>query len=88
MEKVPKHEKLFVLTDANARTGRREKGEVGSKDIEILGVYGRDALYNRELLLSFVNNHDLALVNTFLSTPKGGVLHAFNGQDKTVSTIS
>ena len=26
VEKVPKHEQLFVLMDANARTGRREKG--------------------------------------------------------------
>ena len=29
---VPRHEQLFVLMDANARTGRREKGGVGSKD--------------------------------------------------------
>ena len=37
---------------------------------------------NGELLLSFANNHDLALVNTFFSTPKGGVSHTFNGQGK------
>ena len=29
---VPRHERLFVLMDANARTRRREKGGVGSKD--------------------------------------------------------
>ena len=69
--------------DANARTGRREKGQVGSKDSKILGAYGRDTLNdNRELLLSFTNNHDLALVNTFFSTPKGGVSHTFNGRGK------
>ena len=74
VEEVPRQEQLFVLMDANARTGRREKGQVGSKDRKILGAYGRDTLNdNGELLLSFANNHNLALVNTFLSTPKGGV---------------
>ena len=69
--------------DANARTGRREKGQVGSKDSKIPGAYGRDTFNdNGELLLSFANNHDLALVNTFLSTPKGGVSHTFNGRGK------
>ena len=83
VEEVPKHEQLFVLMDANARTGRREKGQVGSKDSKILGAYGRDTLNdNEELLLSFANNHDLALVNTLFSTPKGGVSHTFNGQGK------
>ena len=83
MEEVPKHEQLFVLMDANARTGRREKGQVGSKDSKILGTYGRDTLNdNGELLLSFANNHDLALVNTFFSTPKGGVSHTLNGRGK------
>ena len=68
---VPRHEQLFVLMDANARTGRREKGGVGSKDNKSLGAYGRDTLNdNGELLLSFANNHDLAIVNTFFSTPK------------------
>ena len=80
---VPRHEQLFVLMDANARTGRREKGGVGSKDSKILGAYGRDTLNdNGELLLSFANNHDLAIVNTFFSTPKGGVSHTFNGRGK------
>ena len=32
VEELPRHEKLFVLMDANARTRRREKGQVGSKD--------------------------------------------------------
>ena len=83
VEEVPKHEQLFVLMDANARTGRREKRQVGSKDSKILGAYGRDTLNdNGELLLSFANNHDLALVNTFFSTPKGGVSHTFNGRGK------
>ena len=61
--------------DANARTGRREKGGVGSKDKQIFGAYGRDILDNNgELLLSFAKNHSLMLLNTFFSTPMGGVL--------------
>ena len=76
VEEVPGHEQLFVLMDANARTGRREKGHVGSKDCKIIGAYGRDTLTdNGELLLSFANNHDLALVNTLFSTPRGRVSH-------------
>ena len=67
--------------DANARTWRREKGGVGSKDNKNLGAYGRDTLNdNGELLLCFANNHDLASVNTFFSTPKSGVSHTFNGR--------
>ena len=81
---VPRHEQLFVVMDANARTGRREKGGIGSKDNKILGAYGRDILNDNGelLLLSFANNHDLAIVNTFFSTPKGGVSHTFNGRGK------
>ena len=83
MKDEPRHEQLFVFMDANARTGRREKGGIGSKDSKILGAYGRDTLNdNGELLLSFANNHDLAIVNTFFSTPKGGVSHTFNGRGK------
>ena len=83
-EEVPKHEQLAVLMDTNARMGRREKGQVGNKDNNIFGDhYGRDTLYvNGELLLSFANNHDLALGNTFFSTPKDGVSHTYNGRGK------
>ena len=80
---MPKHEQLFVSMDANARTGRREKGQVGSKDSKILGTYGRNNLNdNGELLLPFAKNLDLAVVNTFCGTPKGGVSHTFNGRGK------
>ena len=48
VEEVPKHEQLFVLMDANARTGRRKKGQVGSKDSKSLGAYGRDTLTTTE----------------------------------------
>ena len=83
VKNVPRHEQLFELMDANACTGRKEKGGVGSKDNKNIGGYGRDTLNdNGELLLSFAHNHDLAIVNTFFSAPKGGVSHAFNGRDK------
>ena len=56
---------------------------MGSTYSKIFGVYGRDTLNdNGELVLSFANNHDLALVNTFFSTSKGGVSHTFNGRGK------
>ena len=74
--------------DDNARTGRKEKGRVGSKDNKILGTYGRDTLnVNGELLLSFANNHDLAIVNTLFSTPKRGVSHTFNGRGKKICRL-
>ena len=83
VEEVPKHKQLFVLMDANARTEKREKRGIGIKDNQIIGAYSRDTLEdNGELLLFFANNHDLAIGNTFFSTPKGGVLHTFNGRGK------
>ena len=90
MEEASRHEQLLVLMDTNARTGRREKGQVGSKGSKHIGAYSRDILNdNGELLLSFANNHDLGLVNTFFSTPKGGVSHTFNERGKkNVSTLS
>ena len=83
MKEVTKHKQLFVLMEYNVRTGRREKGQVGSKDRKSFVAYCRDTLNdNGELLLSFANNHDLALVKTCFSTPEGGVSHTFNGRGK------
>ena len=36
------------MMDANARTGKIGERGVGSKDNEVLGVYGRDALGDNE----------------------------------------
>ena len=84
-----RYEQSLMLMDANARTGRGEKGQVRSKDSKILGAYGRDTLNdNGELLLSFANSHDLAVANTFFSTFKGGVSYTFNGRGKNVPTKS
>ena len=83
VKEVPRHEQLFVLMDANARTGKREKGGLGSKDNKTLRACGRDTVDdNGELLLSLANNHNLAIMNTFFSLPKGGVTHTFNGWGK------
>ena len=74
VEEIPKHKQLIVLVDAIVRTGKMEKRVRRSKDIKIIGAYGRDNPNdNGELLLPFANNHSLALVNTFFSKLKGGV---------------
>ena len=66
--------------DANARTGKRGEGGVGSKDNDVLGDYGRDKLNdNGERLSNFAANHGLTLVNTFFSTLMSGTSRAFDG---------
>ena len=83
VKKVPRREQLFVLMDANARTGSRENGGVRSRNNKIIGAHGRDTPNNNgDLLLSFANNHGLAIPNTLFSTPKGGISHTFNGRGK------
>ena len=80
VKEVPEHEQLFVLMDANARTGRREGGKLGSEECKVLGAYGRNNLNdNGERLLSFSANRELALLNTFFSTAKNAISHTFNG---------
>ena len=74
---LPAREYVFVLTDANARTGKRGEGggKTGSK---VLGAYGRDKLNeNGKLLLGFAEDNKLALQNTFFCTPKSGVSFTF-----------
>ena len=84
MKEVPEHEQLFVLMDANKRTGRRGGGKLGNEECKVLGAYGRDTLnYNGERLLSFSANHELAaLLNSFFSTAKDAISHTFNGRGK------
>ena len=83
VKEVPEHEQLFVLMDANARTGRRRGGKLGSEECKVLGAYGRDNLNdNGERLLLFSANHELALLNTFFSTSKNAISHTFNGRGK------
>ena len=67
---VPARENVFVLTDANARTGKRGEGG-GETDSKVLGAFGRDKLNeNGKLLLGFAGDKKLALLNTFFCTPK------------------
>ena len=55
VKEVPKHEQLFVLMDANARTGRGGGGKLGSEECKVLDAYGRGNLNdNGERLFSFL----------------------------------
>ena len=68
---IPTKELLFVLTDANARTGKRMEG---CDDGRVLGAYGRDDLNNNgKRLLSLASDNKLTLTNTFFSERKGGI---------------
>ena len=72
---VPAWEYVFVLTNANARTGKRGEAR-GEADSKVMGAYGREKLNgngNGKLLLGFAEDNKLALLNTFFSTPKSGV---------------
>ena len=69
---------LFVLIDANARTGVR----MGEEDCKVIGAYGKDTQVsdsNGTSLLRFAGDNKLALVNTFFSVPKGCTSRTFNG---------
>ena len=67
---VPAREYVFVLTAANARTGKRGEGG-GEADSNVLGAYGRDKLNeNGKLLLGFAEDNTLALLNTLFCTPR------------------
>ena len=77
VEPVPAREHVFVLTDANARTGKRGEGG-GETDSKVLGAHGRDVFNeNDKLLLGFAEDNRLALLNTFFCTPKRGVSYTF-----------
>ena len=77
VSRVPSSDCLFVLVDANARTGVR----MGKEDCKVIGAYDRDTRVsdsNGTSLLRFAGNK-LALVNTFFSAPKGCTSLTFNG---------
>ena len=79
---LPAWEYVFVLTDVDARTGNRCEGggEAGSK---VLGAYSRDVLNeNGKLLLSYAEDNKLALLNTFVCTPKSGVSYTFQSANR------
>ena len=75
-------EYVFVLTDANARTGKRGEGG-GEPDSKVLGAYGRHVLNkNGKLLLGFAEDNKLALLNAFLYTLKSGVSYTFQSANR------
>ena len=72
----------YVLTDANARTGKRDEGG-GEADSKVLGAYGRDKLNeNGKLLLGFAEDNKLALLTTFFCIPKSGVSYTFQSANR------
>ena len=76
--RVPSSAFLFVLIDANARTGVR----MGEEDCKVIGAYGRDTRVSDSTgtsLLRFAGDNKLALVNTFFFVPKGCTSRTFNG---------
>ena len=78
VSRVPSSDYLFVLIDANARTGVR----MGEEDCKVIGAYSRDTRVsdsNGTSLLRFAGDNKLALVNTFFSVPKGCTSRTFNG---------
>ena len=78
VSRVPSSDYLFVLIDANARTGVR----MGEEDCKVIGAYGRDTRVsdsNGTSLLRCAGDNKLALVNTFFSVPKGCTSRTFNG---------
>ena len=83
VKEVPEHQQLFVSMDANARTGRRGGGKLGSEGYKVLRAYGRDNFNdNGERLLSFYANHELVFLNTFFSTAQKAISHTVNGRGK------
>ena len=78
VSRVPSSDYLFVLIDANARTGVR----MGEEDCKVIGAYDRDTRVsdsNGTSLLWFAGDNKLALVITFFSVPKGCTSRTFNG---------
>ena len=75
-------EYVFVSTDANARTGKRDEGE-GETDSKVLGAYSQDKLNeNDKLLLGFVEDNKLALLNTFFPPPTSGASYTFQSANR------
>ena len=79
---VPARKYVFVLTDTNARTGKRGEGG-GEADSKVLGAYGRDKLNeNGKLQLGFGEDNKVALLNTLFCTPKSDVSYTFQSASR------
>ena len=79
---VPARECVFVLTNANARTGKRGEGG-GETDSKVLGAYSRDKLNeNGKLLLGLAEDYRLSLLNIFFCTPKSAVSYTLQSANR------
>ena len=75
VKEVPSRDHLFVLMDANARTGVRG---IEWTDSKVLGAYGRDELNdNGERLLIHATDYKLPLLNTYYATPARCISYTF-----------
>ena len=80
----PAREYVLVLTNANARAGKRGD-DGGEEDSKLLGAYDRDKLNeNGKLLLGFAEDKKLALLNTFFCTLKSGVSYTFQSANRSI----
>ena len=79
---VPAREYVFVLTDANARTGASGEGG-GEAEGKVLGAYDRVMLNkNGKLLLGFAEDNKLALLNTLFCTPEFGMSYTIQSANR------
>eukprot|EP00752_Nemacystus_decipiens_P015555 g13878.t1 len=75
IREIPSRDRVVVMMDANARTGKRDDG---CGDPNVMGAYGRDTLNdNGRRLLGLAADNHLCLLNTYFRTPKGGAAHTF-----------
>ena len=83
VKEVPEHGKLFVLMDANARTGIREGESWGMRSVKFSVP---TAEIHSTIMVSdsfrFSVNHGLALLKTFFSTADNAISHTFKGRGK------
>ena len=60
---MPRKDQLFVLMDANARTGKRDRGR-SLEYAEVVGPYGRDVLNdNGEHLVRIASDAGMTIAN-------------------------
>ena len=79
---IPAREYVFVLTEANARTGKISEGG-GEEDIKILGADDRDVLKKKHnLLLDFAEDDELTLLDMLFCTLKSGVSYTFQSANR------
>ena len=84
---VHAREYVFVLTDANTRTGKRCEGG-GETDSKVLDAYSRDKFNkNGKLLRGFVEDNKLALLNNLFCIPKSGVSYTFQSANRSKGQV-